>query len=388
MVMDTGILGSPTPGNGVEPDVTRDKVATAGGASLKELIASKDKGKCIQTMILGAEKLARQLFAKGRFLGVIGIGGAQGTDIGTAAMRALPFGVPKFMISTVATGQATFGPYVGTRDIIMMHSVADLQGLNIITTRVLKNAAAAVCGMVKEPVENRTGESSAISIAMSTLGTTTLGALRARETLEKAGFEVVAFHQNGTGGIAMEDMISEGMFKGVLDINLHEIGDSIVGGLHGAIRDYRLESAGRMGLPQVIAPGSINYTVQGPYASLSEEMKKRKYIIHNPNLTLVRLSQAELKRAAELTARKLNAARGPIHVFIPLKGFSYPDREGLDHWEPEGNSVFIDTLKQNLNPSIPFEEIDDHINDRQFIDPVVEKFIYLVNKDPDGGDSE
>jgi len=377
LLINTGILTPPK----IRPDITRDEVAEAGGIPIDQLIASKDKGKCIRTMIRGVEKLSKELFDKGEFQGIIGIGGAQGTEMGTAAMRVLPFGIPKFMVSTIACGLATFGPYVGTKDIIMMHSVADMQGLNKVTTKVLENAAAAICGMVKNAGEGSFAKVKREAVAMSMLGTTTPGALRAKSILEKEGFEVVAFHQNGTGGIAMEDMISEGMFKGVLDINLHEVGDSVVKGLHGAIRDYRLESAGKMGIPQVVAPGSIYYTVQGPFNNLSDELKKRKYIIHNPNMTLVRLSNEELKETGELTARKLNRAKGPIHVFIPLKGFAYPDREGLPHWDPEANLVFINTLKENLDPPIPLEEIDAHINDKEFIDVVVEKFLSFMKEE-------
>lgn len=374
LLMDAGILAPPK----IESYITQNEVADAGGISIEQLIASKDKGKSIRTMIKGVEKVSKNLFSKGKFQGIISIGGAQGTDIGTAAMRVLPFGVPKFMVSTVASGLATFGPYVGTKDIIMMHSVADIQGLNKITTKVLENAASAVCGMVKNPGERSLFESKKISVAMSMLGTTTPGALRAKSILEDKGFEVVAFHQNGTGGIAMEDMILEGIFKGVLDINLHELGDYVVKGLHGSIRDYRLESAGKMGIPQVIAPGSINYTVQGPFDNLSDELKKRKYIIHNPNLTLVRLSDSELQEASNLTANKLNMAKGPVYVFVPLKGFSYPDREGLPHWDPEANLIFINTLKENLDSSIPLEEIDAHINDKEFIDIVVKRFLSFM----------
>ncbi|ODS40566.1 MAG: hypothetical protein A7315_02465 [Candidatus Altiarchaeales archaeon WOR_SM1_79] len=374
LVMDSGILSTPT----MKPDITQYEVAEAGGISIEELVASKDKGKCIHTMIKGVKKLSKELFDKGRFQGVISIGGAQGTDIGTAAMRVLPFGVPKFMVSTVASGLATFGTYVGTKDIVMMHSVADMQGLNKITTKVLVNAASAICGMVKGLYSAKSSIGERRSVAMSMLGTTTPGALRAKVILEEKGFEVVAFHQNGTGGIAMEDMILEGAFQGVLDINLHELGDYVVKGLHGAIREYRLESAGKMRIPQVIAPGSINYTVQGPFQSLPEELKKRKYIIHNPNLTLVRLSHEELEEVGKLTARKLNMAKGPIHIFIPLRGFSYPDREGLPHWDPEANLLFINTLREELDPSIPLEEIDAHINDKEFIDPVVDQFLSFI----------
>jgi uncharacterized protein (UPF0261 family) len=219
-----------------------------------------------------------------------------------------------------------------------------------------------------------------IPVALSMLGTTTPGALRIKELLERRGYEVVAFHQNGTGGIAMEEMIHEGVFKGVLDLNLHEIGDRFVGGLHSDPHKERLEAAGAMGIPQVIAPGSINYAVWGPFLSLSEELKSRKYIIHNPNMTLVRLSPDELRGVGKLTAEKINRSKGPIRVFIPLRGFSYPDRENLPHWEPKGNRAFIETLKAHLRPSIPLQELDAHINDPEFIDPVADAFLSMMEK--------
>jgi len=374
--MDAGILASP----GFPADVARIQVAAAGGTELEDLIASQDKGRCILTMIEGVKVETSRLFADGEFQGVIGIGGAQGTDLGTAAMRVLPFGVPKFMVSTVASGRAAFGPYVDTKDIIMMHSVADIQGLNRLTRRVLENAAAAVCGMVLNLEDKSEPARSRGSIALSMLGTTTPGALRAKSILENHGYECIAFHQNGTGGIAMEDMIAEGFFQGVLDINLHEIGDRHVGGLHAAIRDYRLEMAGRMALPQVVAPGSIYYSVQGPVGTLTPEMKQNKYIVHNPNLTLVRLTRDELREVGRITAAKLNRAKGPVHVFIPLQGFAFPDREGLGHWDPEGNQAFIEELKRNLLPSIPLEEIDAHINDDLFIDPLVDRFLEMIQR--------
>jgi len=376
LLMNTGILSPPIDN---VADISREEVAAAGGIPIKQLLASKDKGKCIRTMMTGAAKVAAELFRQGKFQGIIGIGGGQGTDIGTAAMRSLPFGIPKFMVATVASGLATFGPFVGTKDIIMMHSVADIQGLNFLTVQVLENAAHAICGMVKNFKGNQTKRSSKIPVALSMLGTTTPGALRAKSILEEHGFECIAFHQNGTGGIAMEEMISEGYFKGVLDLNIHELADYLVGGLHRSIRDFRLESASKMGIPQIIAPGSVNYSVQGPLDTMPERLRAQKYIVHNPNLTLVRLTQEELIKVAEMAARKLNMATGPIHVFIPLQGFSYPDREGLPHWEPESNHVFIDALQEYLNPSVPFETIDAHINDDLFIDKVMEKFLSFMN---------
>jgi uncharacterized protein (UPF0261 family) len=252
-----------------------------------------------------------------------------------------------------------------------------MQGLNFVTKRILENAAGAISGMI-EAFEENSIRPEGIPVALSVLGTTTPGALYCKKILERKGFEVVAFHQNGTGGIAMEEMIRSGAFQGVLDLNLHEIGDRFVGGLHGAIREDRLEAAGEVGIPQAVAPGSINYAVWGPLSSLSKELKSRKYIVHNPNMTLVRLSPDELVSVGKLTAQKLNAAKGPTRVFIPLKGFSYPDRENLDHWEPEGNQAFTDSLKANLNPSIPVIELDAHINDPEFIDPVTEAFVSMM----------
>lgn len=385
LVMNPGIL-KPTDR---AVDIDREAIAQAGGVSLRELLASENKGLCISTMIAGVRRLTRELFAEGRFEGVLAIGGGQGTDIGTAAMRELPFGVPKFMVSTVASGRATFGTYVDTKDIIMMHSVADIQGLNRVTRSVLHQAAVSMCAMVKQPLEEGTrgGRSlrepagaapNPVQVAMSMLGTTTPGALRAKEILEAQGFEVVGFHQNGTGGIAMEDMIGEGAFQGVLDLNLHEIGDRLAGGLHGAIRDYRLETAGRLGIPQVVAPGSSYYTVQGPYEQLPEEMRGRKLIVHNPNMTLVRLTREELRETGRLMAAKLNRARGPVHFFIPLRGMAHPDREGLPHWAPEDDRVLYDAIRENLRPAVPVTEIDAHINDAEFIDPVVERFLRLM----------
>ena len=374
LTMDAGIL-SPS---SIPVDVDQDQVASHGGSSLEDLLVAGDKSACLFNMIRGAEILTAELYEQGRFHGVISIGGGQGTDIGCAAMRCLPTGVPKLMVSTVASGRATFGPFVGTKDITMMHSVADMQGLNFLTRRILKNAAGAICGMVQSDGTADQGPQG-IPVALSMLGTTTPGALRAKTLLEDSGFEVVAYHQNGTGGIAMEDMIRGTDFKGVLDLNLHEIGDRYVGGLHGAIRGDRLEAAGDTGIPQFIAPGSINYMVLGPLESLSPEMRDRKLIVHNSYLTLVRLNHEELGGVGKLVAEKLNRARGVTRVFIPLQGYSFPDRHSLPHWDPEGNQVFVEALKADLNPEIPLVELDAHINDPEFIDPVVEEFLSVMN---------
>ena len=382
--MDTGILLE----SGTATDIDRHRVAEAGGVSIREMVASGDKGKCIDAMRKGACALSRKLYDAGAFQGVIAIGGAQGTDIATAAMRELPFGVPKFMVSTVASGRATFGPFVGTKDVIMMHSVADIQGVNFMTRQVFDNAAAAVCGMVRDAGNLRGHDAAACprkfpaslpAVALSMLGTVTQGAMRAKRLLLERGYDAIAFHQNGTGGIAMEEMIREGMFKGVVDLNLHELGDSVANGLHASIADFRLTSAGALGLPQVVVPGSINYAVMGPVGTLSPEILRRKYIVHNSQLTLVRLSREELERTAIVMAERLNMAKGPTHVFIPLGGFSYPDHPGRGHWDPEENGLFIRTLKSRLLASIPYDEIDLNINDDAFIDTVVDELVRYMN---------
>lgn len=376
LLMDAGILKDPK----ASPDIKRQEVArTAGITDLEGLVAMGNKGKCIEAMIEGVTAKTKELFEKGAFQGILGIGGGQGTDICATAMRSVPRGVPKMLVSTVASGKATFGTYVGTTDITMMHSIVDIQGLNFLMKRILANAVGAICGMTAalEDVETKPR---GIPVALSMLGTTTQGALRAKEILERHGYEVLAFHQNGTGGIAMEEMIREGHFKGVMDLNLHEIGDRFVGGLHSHSRADRLEAAGDLGIPQVVAPGSINYVVLGPLATLSPEWRSRKLIVHNPNLTLVRLSPEELRSVGKQVAEKLNRAKGPTHLFIPLKGFSFPDREKLAHWDPEGNQAFIDSLKKNLKPSIPVTELDAHINDPEFIDPLTEVFFAMMKR--------
>ena len=263
-----------------------------------------------------------------------------------------------------------------------MHSVVDLQGINSFTARVLSNAVGAICGMVEAYLEEKKedyGEGK-ILIAMSMMGTTTLGALKAKVLLEENGFQVISFHQNGTGGIAMEEMIEGGIFQGVFDLSLHEVGDRELGGLHGAIKPIRLETAGKMGIPQVVAPGCLVYYVAGPVDSLSPESRERKYFVHSPQLTLVRATPQELTHIGKVVAKKLNLAKGPLKVFIPLKGFCAPDKEGLELFDPEGNYAFINSLKEYLDKHIPIIEVNAHINDSEFIDLMTEEFIKIMTK--------
>jgi uncharacterized protein (UPF0261 family) len=358
LVMDTGILDSPL----FKPDLSREEVARAAGTQIDELIRKRDKGRAIQAMAEGSKKVVQQLYEEEKISGVMGLGGAQGTEIGTSAMRGLPIGFPKLMVSTVASGYAQFGTYVGTKDLLMMHSVVDILGLNAFSRMILSNAAGAMMGMVER--ETKIDKPEKNQIGMTIYGTTTPGCMVAKAYLESKGLEVVAFHPNGTGGRAMEEMIEEGILNGVLDMTTHELTDELVGGLHRA-GPNRLEAAGRKGIPQVVVPGSIDFIVTGPISSLRPEYRNRKYIAHNPNITLVRTSSEEMKTIGKIMASKLNEASGPTIVMIPLRGFSYPNRKGEALYDEEGNQAFIKTLKRNLK-GVKVIEIDAHINDPEF----------------------
>jgi len=372
LVMDTGILDPPL----FKPDLSRDEVVRAAGTQIEELIRMKDKGRAIQAMAEGSKKIVQQLYREGGISGIIGLGGAQGTEIGTSAMRGLPIGFPKLMVSTVASGYAQFGTYVGTKDLLMMHSVVDILGLNVFSRTILSNAAGAMMGMVAR--ETKIDKPEKNQIGMTIYGTTTPGCMVAKAYLEMKGFEVVAFHPNGTGGRAMEEMVEEGILNGVLDMTTHELTDELVGGLHRA-GPNRLEAAGRKGIPQVVVPGSIDFIVTGPATSLQPEYRNRKYIAHNPSITLVRTSPEEMKTIGKIMASKLNGAKGPTIVMIPLRGFSYPNRKGEALYDEGGNQAFIKTLKENLR-GIKVVEIDAHINDPQFANAAAQTMEELLLK--------
>lgn len=372
LVMDTGVLG-PAP---FQPDLSRGEVLQAAGAQIEEIIRNKEKGKAIQAMAEGSKRIVQRLYREGKIGGVIGLGGAQGTEIGTSAMRALPVGFPKLMVSTVASGHAQFGTYVGTKDLMMMHSVVDILGLNAFSRCILSNAANAMMGMVErgakiEKLEKR-------QIGMTIYGTTTPGCMVAKAYLESKRFEVVAFHPNGTGGRAMEEMIEEGILNGILDMTTHELTDELVGGLHRA-GPNRLEAAGRKGIPQVVVPGSIDFIVSGPEESLPPEYRNRKYILHNPSITLVRANPQEMKTIGKIMASKLGKAKGPTIVMIPLRGFSYPNRKGEALYDEEGNQAFVQSLKENLT-GVKVMEIDAHINDPEFANAAAQTMEGLLLK--------
>ncbi len=374
LVVDPGILGTPA----IPADITRQQVARAGGQELAGLVTTGDKQRCQQAMIDGLVKVVARLHTAGRVDGVVAVGGAQGTAMATAAMRALPVGIPKVMVSTVACGQATFGPYVGTKDITMIHSVADILGLNRVTERILAQAAAAVVAMasVKEVPSTSIMEKSSGLVAITQAGITTPGVMAIKEGLEGLGFEVIAFHCNGIGGQAMEELILDGVVKGVIDFSPHEIIDLLYDGLMPAMPG-RLEAAGRMGIPQIVTPGATDIRLHGPPETLSEELGNRAWVQHTPIHTHVRASAEEMSAVAHFVAERLNAASGPRAVLIPLRGFSMLNRNGKILYDEAANMAYVKAMEGALSPEVELIKLDAHINDRTFADAVVDGFLRL-----------
>jgi uncharacterized protein (UPF0261 family) len=366
LVMNTGIFSSPFG----EGDISRHEVALAGGRSLDELIAAQDKGAAIGAMMSGAARLTRALYDAGRIHGVLSIGGAQGTIMGTTAMRGLPFGVPKVMLSTMASGKRPFERYVGTADITLMHSVVDFFGLNPLLKQVLTNAASAMAGMLQA---EKLSASKAPQVAITIYGTTTPAGLRIVSRLQNKGYEVVAFHPNGAGGQAMEEMIRAGVFDAVIDLTTHDLMDELAGGEHAG-GPARLEAASAAGIPQLVAPGSVDYIVTGRFSELSEAFRNRKTMMHNPEMTFVQPSEEEMAALGRIMAAKLNRAQAETVIMVPLEGFCEPSRAGKVFHNPSGVAAFVKSLQEHIKAAIPVKLLPMHMNDESFADKVVEEF--------------
>lgn len=323
-------------------------------------------------MTRGVAEIVRQLYAEGEINGIISMGGGGGTVIGTSAMRALPVGFPKLMVSTLASGDTS--PYVDTTDITMMPSVVDVAGVNRISRRIYTNAAGAICGMV-------TGELSPADdkplVAASMFGNTTPAVDHARQIIESKGYEVLVFHATGTGGRTMEALIADKYIAGLLDITTTEWADEICGGVLSA-GPNRLEAAARMGIPQVVVPGCIDMCNFWARDTVPEKYKERIFYEWNPNVTLMRTTPEENQQMGEIFAEKLNATSGPVAVLIPLKGFSQIDLKGEIFYWPEANQAFIIALKKNLRSDIPVTEMDFDINAPEFSGKVAETLLEML----------
>jgi uncharacterized protein (UPF0261 family) len=370
ILVDVGILGYPT----ITPDISRAKVAQAAGSSIEALAKQGDKGTAIATQAKGLGHIVQQLHAEGRLDGMIGLGGGQGSSICTAAMRQLPLGIPKLMLSTVASGLFQFGPYVGSKDICMMFSVTDIAGLNVISRPILANAANAIAGMVmgQQPPASATKP----AMAMTMLGITTPGAMAVKAHLETAGFEVVVFHAAGPGGAAMENLIEAGKFSAVMDFSLHELINHLCGGLVGV--PNRLRALTRTQIPAVISVGGADILAFESIEKAPEKYQTRPYIVHNAQITHILAAPDEMRAAAQLMVTQLNQALGPVIVTIPLKGYSEFNRAGSALWGPESNKALQDTLQAGLRPEIPLVTVDAHINDSLFAEVTAECMDRLI----------
>jgi uncharacterized protein (UPF0261 family) len=365
IVLDPGVLRDPP----FAPDVSASAVAEAGGTPLAELRAKNDRGVALDVMARGAAILATKLHAEGRVHGVLGLGGSCGTAIASAAMRALPFGLPKVMVSTVASGQV--GSYVGVKDLTMMYSVVDIAGLNRISRQILANAAGAVSGML--------GPAIAVSedrplVAATMFGVTTQCVDRLRGAIETAGFEVLVFHATGSGGRAMEELIKAGFIAGVADVTTTEWADELVGGTLAAGPE-RLDAAVTTGIPQIVSVGALDMVNFGPRDSVPERFRDRTLYVHNPNVTLMRTTPGECRQLGEIIALKLSRATAPTTLFVPLKGVSALDREGQRFHDPDADAALFDALRRNVGPAVTLVELDLHINDPAFADAMAEQLL-------------
>jgi uncharacterized protein (UPF0261 family) len=360
------------------PLITRDEVANASGSSI-EAIADLPRGEAVEAMRGGVRELTDALFAAGDVHGAICIGGA-GTHLSGPAFQALPIGFPKLVVSPLASGSRQFEPYVGLRDVAVMHSVADIAGINEITAKVFDSAAGYIVGAAtafRERELDAPGGATSPTVVISMNGNTTLAMDRGRERLEEAGFSSIAFHANGVGGRALEAFVASGRAAGVLDFTTTELGANLVGGLMDA-GPTRMETAGRAGVPQVLVPGCVDFITCGPEDVAEAEFPGRVTFRHNPELTLVRLRAAEMAELGSVFARKANLAVGPTSILIPEGGFSVSDVEGGPFWDPIADQAFIDALCGELGSGIRLEVVDAHINDRKFADAAVEELLSLV----------
>jgi uncharacterized protein (UPF0261 family) len=382
MVIDAGCQGTPA----VKADITREEVFSAAGTSLAEMRRRADRGVAVTNASRGAAEIIRRLHGEGRVSGILGLGGSAGTTIATAAMRVLPIGVPKLMVSTLASGQVRH--WVGDKDILMLNAVVDILGINRISRLILTEAARAMAGMVRSPSASPKSEipnpKSEIDpadrplIAASMFGVTTPCVMRAREVLEEAGYEVLVFHATGNGGQAMESLIAEGLIAGVLDITTTELADELVGGILTAGPE-RLTAAGRCGIPQVVSVGALDMVNFGPPETIPDKFKDRQFYSHNATVTLMRTTVDENRRLGEEIGRKAAAATGPTSIMIPLSGVSAVDQAGKVFDDPEARQALYEGIR-TTHGNVELIELDCHINDVAFAEATARRLLELINR--------
>jgi len=374
LVVDTGILGEPI---GIVADISAAETALAGGSTLEELRHKDTRGAAIEEMLKGAIVVTAKLFKENRIQGIISMGGAEGGVMAAAAMQALPPGFPKVILTPLASGVRPFGPFIGIRDIMVMHSLVDIAGINEISRTVFDNAAAAISGMVHRYHPMQVTRDNLVAI--TTLGTTDRALKFILPRLEKSGYAPVIFHSSGVGGQVMEDMIEREFFCAVIDLCINELTDHLVGAYHDA-GSHRLKAAGKKGIPQLVSTGCVDFFVQGAAETIPEKWRDRKMYYHNPKFTLIRTSPVEMQTIGATAAEKLNQAKGPVTVILPLNGMSISGLEGGSTHDPEGDRTLFDTLRKGLRKDIRVIDADLHINEESFADLVVEEFVALMSR--------
>ncbi len=372
LLIDVGTLGQP----GLTPHVPRATVATAGGADILELAARRDRGEAVAAMTRGAPIVVCQLADEDRIHGLISLGGGGGTAIATAAMRALPLGFPKVMVSTLASGNTA--PYVDVKDIVMFPSIVDVAGLNRISRLLLSRAAGAICGMV---AATPPPASSQPLIVASQFGNTTPCVDRCRQHLETHGYEVLVFAAVGTGGRTMESLIESSLVAGVLDLTTTEWADELVGGVLSA-GPTRLEAAPRCGVPAVVSTGCLDMVNFGPPDTVPARFHGRTFYQHNPQVTLMRTTPEESAELGRILGSKLSLSTGPLTVVLPLRGNSLIGAPGQPFHDPAADQALFTALKDNLRHDIPVRELDCLINDPEFADACVRELQHLLARAP------
>lgn len=370
LTMNFGVLGDT---DLFTTDIDNADVAKAGGGSIEQLQKDKDRGEAMKIMSKGVAVCAKKLYEDGKFNGVLGMGGTGGTSVITSAMRALPIGVPKVMVSTIAGGDTSDA--VGVKDITMIPSIVDVSGVNQISEKVYKEAAGAVCGMVKMDYSSSIDPKPIITASM--FGNTTTCVDLCREALTAKGYEVLVFHCTGTGGKTMEGLVDEGYVYAVLDITTTEWADEICGGVFSA-GSTRLDAPGKAGIPHLIVPGCVDMANFGARDSIPEKYNDRLFYEWNPLVTLMRTNVEENARMGKIFAEKANASKGRVAFLLPLKGVSMLDGEGELFWWPEANQAMFNAIKENVNPGISVVELECKINDEEFSQKAVEMLMELM----------
>ena len=369
LVVDFGVMGP----QGIVPDITREEVVTAAGGDLARMTSGDHKDEAMRTMASGLAIVVGRLHAEGRLDGILGMGGSGGTSIATTAMRALPVGVPKVMVSTLGGGDVS--AFAGTKDITFMPSVVDVAGFNRLSRQIYANAAGAIAGMVRMEAP-RSGADRPL-IAASMFGNTTTAVEHAKGILEAAGYEVLVFHSTGTGGRTMEGLIADGFIAGSLDMTTTELADEVCGGVLSAGPE-RCLAASRAGVPAVLVPGCVDMANFGGIETVPERYRSRRLYQWNPNITLLRTTPDENRRIGEMIAAAANAATAPVAVLLPGKGVSMLDAEGHEFWDPEADGACFGAIRAGLRPGIPLIEIDANVNDPLFSGRVAETLLAML----------